>query len=63
MLVFKRHLTFDVFFFKKKGKKEGRKNGSKEGKKEGRLEGRKMGRRKTYVKYFNASSITAKSNT
>lgn len=52
-----------MFFFFKKGKKEGRKNGSKEGKKEGRLEGRKMGRGKRYVKYFNASSITAKSNT
>lgn len=63
MLVFK-HLTFYVFL-KKKGKKEGRKDGSKEGKKEGSLEGRKMGRRKRYVNfpYFNASSITAKSNT
>ena len=50
---------------KKKGKKDGRKNGSKYGKKEVSLEGRKMGRRKRYVKfpYFNASSITAKSNT
>lgn len=64
MLVFK-HLTFYVFLKKKKRKKEGRKDGRKEGKKEGSLEGRKMGRRKKYVNfpYFNASSITAKSNT